>query len=68
MANCGKIPHGRPGNQFPGWQQSNGYSQLSSTAKAVKAVNALIPFCEEDQQSLLDIITDYFDDVNEKRS
>ncbi len=42
------------------------YSQVSSTAKAVKAVNALIPFCEEDQQSLLDIITDYFDD-NEKR-
>ena len=41
-------------------------ARIVSAAKAAQAVNALIPFCEKDQQFLLDVIVDYFDqDDNE---
>lgn len=32
-----------------------------SAEEAAKAVNALLHFCDEDQQPLLDVIQDYFD-------
>ena len=42
------------------------YSRVSSAAKTAEAVNALIPFCEKDQQALLDIIVDNFDHDNDQ--
>lgn len=33
----------------------------SSAQEAARAVNALLHFCEEDQQPLLDVLSDYFD-------